>query len=591
MNDVEEIRNKVNVLDVVGARVKLKKAGHNYKGLCPFHGEKTPSFMVSPERGSWHCFGCGKGGSIFDFVMEYEHVDFPEALETLAEKAGVVLTKRAPQSKEEGLIQKIYEVNHLASEYYAYILTSHALGAKAREYLKERGATDALIKTFGLGYSPNSWDALSKFLHKKGYDDEVLEIAGLIVGGGRNYDRFRGRVMFSLRDHRGRVVGFSGRLLDKDAKEAKYINTSETPVYIKGNMLYGIDVTKTNIVKSGEIVVMEGEFDVISSFAEGISNVVAIKGSAFTEGHVHLIKRFCEKVVFALDADMAGDAASRRGIEIADAAGLELRVVHLPEGKDPDDLARSAPALLKKAIKDAVPLYDYLIDSTIKRYDITSAHGKRKVTDELMPWFAKLENQIVLSHYLKSLAKHLDVTEEVLVESLRQAKRPTYSKQAKSADIATEKAGTRVERMEYYILALLLQGKPAEWIEELLETVDIGDFASLPVRRVIEQLLVYKSQNPVFLMKDFADALPAELVPTLDEAFLWDLASTVESDDALTQEWARTLSDFRKIVIKHKLVVASSEMSRIEAEGGDTSSIEQELKKLSTSLALLEKSR
>lgn len=405
MSDIDEVKSRLNIIDVVGQRVKLKRVGKNFKGLCPFHTEKTPSFIVSPDRQSWHCFGCGKGGSVIDFVMEYEHLEFSEALEELADRVGVKLERHDSDTPEAKRKRQLFEVNHLASEYYHYLLTKHALGARGRDYLKERGVSDKAITTFTLGYSPNSWDALHSYLRKKGYDDRILNEAGLVIASQKGgYDRFRGRVMFTLKDHRGNVVGFSGRLLDPEAKEAKYINTSETPVYSKSNVLYGLDITKGAIQKANEAVIMEGEFDVISSFQEGITNVVAIKGSALTEGHIHLLRRYAEQLTFALDSDIAGDAASRRGIELAEKAGLHLKVVKLPIGKDPHDALRENPVLVKKAILQALPVYDYLIDSAKERFDTASAWGKKKAAEELVPFFSRIENAIVQAHYVKKLA-------------------------------------------------------------------------------------------------------------------------------------------------------------------------------------------
>jgi DNA primase len=274
MTDIDEIKSRLNIVDIIGKTVKLKKTGRNFKGLCPFHNEKTPSFIVSPDRQIFHCFGCGKGGTVFDFIMEYQHVDFAEALEDLAHLAGVKLTRGISTTPEGNLREKLYAVNHLSSEFYHYILTKHTLGEKGLLYLKNRGITDKSIKTFSLGYSPNSWDGLYKFLRKKGYEDDLIEKAGLVSrmehpreGGRGYYDRFRGRVMFTLKDHRGNVVGFAGRVLDPSTssgqvlQEAKYINTSETPVYVKSNVLYALDVTKDAIQKANEAVIMEGELD------------------------------------------------------------------------------------------------------------------------------------------------------------------------------------------------------------------------------------------------------------------------------------------------------------------------------------------
>lgn len=590
MSDIDDIKSRLNIADIIGARVKLKKAGHNFKGLCPFHNEKTPSFIVSPERQIFHCFGCGKGGSIFDFVMEYEHIDFIEALEMLAEKAGVKLERRLEVTPEGKLKQKLFEVNHLASEYYHYLLTKHALGEKARAYLKSRAISDKSVETFTLGYSPNSWESLSIYLRKKGYDAKLLATAGLLIPSAKGgYDRFRGRLMFTLKDHRGNVVGFAGRSLDKHAKEAKYINTSETPVYIKSNVLYGLDVTKGAIQKANDAVIMEGELDVISSFQAGVGNVVAIKGSALTEGHVGLLRRFTERITFALDSDMAGDSASRRGIEIADKAGLDMNVVVLPFGKDPDDVARENPVLLKKAIKDAVSIYDYFFSSARKRFDITTAFGKRKMSEELIPIIAKIENPIVAGHYSKKLATELDISEEVVSEGMRKAQRQgSFGTKSQTAEEKRSKK-THEETVETYILALLLQGKTADLYEDFTETVNMEDFSYPPVRTIIEKLGTYLKDIRIFLLTDFANSLPQELIPTLDEAFLWDVAGLLDSEEHYMKEWTRTLQEFRRSVLRKKIKAITSSMSEENGES-EATSLHDRLKAFTTELAVLEKS-
>jgi DNA primase len=566
MSDIDEIKSRVNVADFIGKRVTLKKTGRNFKGLCPFHNEKTPSFIVSPERESWHCFGCGKGGDILAFVMEYDHVDFVEALESLAELAGVKLTRRVGDTPEVKLKQKIFEVNHLASEYYQYILTKHKLGENALTYLKGRGVSDKSMSTFGLGYSPNSWDALSGYLRKKGYEEELLEKAGLTIkrsGSSGYYDRFRGRVMFTLKDHRGNVVGFSGRIMEKDVKDlpaqagAKYINTSETPVYIKGNVLYGLDVTKGAIQKENEAIVMEGELDLISSFQAGISNVVAIKGSALTEGHVNLIRRYTEKLVFALDSDMAGDAASRRGIEIADRAGLDMRVVILSSGKDPDEAVRENASAVKKAIKEAVPIYDYFITSAMKRFDVSTAFGKKKVSEELLPILAKIENPIVQGHYVKKLGQAIDSSEETIMESMRRLSRG----HGLTVEHAENQAAptTRSQKLETYLLALLLQGKTIDLFEELTARITLLDIANPAARKILDHLKSYLGENTVFLIKDFADSLPVELVPTLDEAFLWDIGEQLDDEELFAREWFSTVRGLEMAGVKRKIQILSHE--------------------------------
>lgn len=596
MNDIDEVKSRLNIVDIIGQRVKLTKAGRNFKGLCPFHNEKTPSFMVSSERQSFHCFGCGKGGSVIDFVMEYERVDFREALETLAERAGVKLQHRMDSTPEMKLKDAILALNHLAAEFYHFLLTTHAIGEQARAYVGKRGVSDKVVKTFMLGYSPNSWDGLHKYLRKKGYDDELMEQAGLILQSQhstphnpRYYDRFRGRLMFALKDHRGNVVGFSGRVLDPDAKEAKYINTSETPVYSKSHVLYGLDVTKQAIQKANEAVLMEGEFDVISAYQAGISNVVAIKGSALTEGHVHLLRRFTERITFALDSDMAGDAASRRGIDIAEKAGLDMKVVIMPMGKDPDDVAREQPALLKQAIKDAISIYDYFFTSAFKRFDPKDPFGKKKISDELIPIIAKIDNPIVQGHYVRRMAEELGVAEDIALEGIRKHRRNLLQPRPRSVTPTEQSPAverTRTEKMEIYLLSLLLQGKTADLLEDLKDTMPLTDLTVPPVRELVQLVTTYLESQAVFFLKDFADTVPPELAPTLDEACLWDLSGLNENEETYAREWTRTVREIRKLKLKARLQEISS---RITEEENDE--LHQELTRITRELSLLEKSQ
>lgn len=589
MSDIDEIKSRLNIVDVISSRITLKKAGRNFKGLCPFHNEKSPSFMVSPDRQMWHCFGCGKGGSVIDFVMAYDHLEFIEALEDLADLAGVQLDRKSYATPADKQKQQIYEVNHLASEYYHYLLTKHGIGADARDYLKHRGVSDKSIDTFVLGYSPNSWDGLSKYLEKKGYQNDLLEKAGLVINSTKSrnvYDRFRGRVMFTLKDHRGNVVGFAGRVMQPNVKDAKYINTSETPVYIKSNVLYGLDVTKGNIQKANEAIIMEGELDVISSFQAGVNNVVAIKGSALTEGHARLLRRFTEKLVIALDSDLAGDAAARRGVEIAENLGFEMKVAHFVGGKDPDEIARENPAMLKKSIKEAVPVYDYFFSSAAKRFDIATAFGKKKIGEELLPVLMKIENPIVQNHYVKKLAKSLDVTEETIESSMKQHKSRNENKFLPKSEIPLP-TRIRGEKLELYVLALILQGKTIDWMSELMETFKLSDLTIDSVSQIFEKLNDFLNGKKLFLLKDFADGLSSELLPTMDEANLLDVSEFIEDDNKSYHEWDVALKELRRDIIKRKI----KSLGKLLSESDNESPIEvsNDLNALTTELKLLEK--
>ena len=589
MGDADEVKSKLNIIDIINEKVPLKKAGRNFKGLCPFHNEKTPSFMVSPDRQVFHCFGCGKGGSVIDFVMEYEHMEFPEALEELAERAGVTLTKRKSETPERKLKETLFEINHLASEFYHYILTKHRLGEKALLYLRNRGITDKSIRTFSLGYSPNNWEGVYRFLKKKQYDDKMLEKAGLVLSGNSGmYDRFRGRLMFTLCDHKGNVVGFSGRVLDPAIKEAKYINTSETPVYSKSNVLYGLDVTHDAIVKAGVAILMEGEIDRSSSFQVGISNVVAIKGSALTEGHVHLLKRYTERLIFALDADMAGDKAARRGIDVAEGVGLDMRVAIMPIGKDPDEAAREDEVGLKKALKNAIPIYDYFIESAKKRFDLTSAFGKQKASEELLPILSKIENGIVQGHYIKKAAVAFDVPEDVVVDGIKKVKKPIEMIRGSVADTKESSfAISGPERLELYALGLLLQGDTKKLYADFSRGVTTASLKHMGVRRVMEHIDSYLKQDTAFVVSEFAEILPKELLPVLDEAYLWDISTIIDDPDAYQKEWNKILKEVQKSIIRRNMRDVTEKIKL--SKDIDTNVLQQELVKLTEAYTALEK--
>ncbi len=514
MDQVEEIKNKIDIVQFISEYVPLKKGGRNFKANCPFHNEKTPSFMVSPERQSWHCFGaCQTGGDVFKFLMKMENMEFAEALRTLAKRAGVTLQSFRPTEQTQ-VKELIFEINHLASEYYHYILTSHPVGKVAREYLDARKITEASGKLFGLGYAPDSWDSLANFLQKKGYKMADLVTAGLVTKSekGHFFDRFRGRVMFSLLDHRGNAVGFAGRLLDPNAKEAKYINTAETPVYIKGNILYGLNITKEGIRKTNTTVVVEGEIDLIQSYQAGVMNVVAIKGTALTEAQVNLLKRYAENIILSLDTDLAGDAAAHRGIQTADAAGLNIKVATFDEAKDPDELIKKDPNLWREAIKKAVPFYDYVIDSAVKKHGAETAEGKKGAVAETAKFLGFIENAVVKNHYVKKLAKILGAEEtDVEKEMEKEIRRGEIKKPTEKVE-ENKTTGTRREKLEKYLLAIILQtgNLPSGKLE----------FSNAARESLFKRL---KGSGRDGMTADFIGKLPAELQPLADELYLYDL--------------------------------------------------------------------
>ncbi|MBI3559028.1 DNA primase, partial [Candidatus Gottesmanbacteria bacterium] len=507
----------------------------------------------SPERQIWHCFGgCQDGGDIFKFLMRVENLEFPEALKILAQRAGVNLTSYQPTKNSE-IKDKIYAVNKLASEYYHYILTTHVLGKNAKEYLENRKININSIKFFGLGYAPNSWDSLIKFLQKKKYSVADLETAGVISksGIGHYFDRFRGRIIFPLFDHRGNVCGFAGRLLDPDAKEAKYINTAETLVYIKGNILYGLNIAKEEIKKAGFAVVVEGEIDAIQSYQAGVRNVVAIKGSALTTGHVNLFKRYTENIALSLDADFAGDAAAHRGIEIADQAGLNIKVVTFTQGKDPDELIKKDPKLWRNAVEKAGPFYDYIIDSALEKFDPAAPDGAKKIVTEVAKFLIPIENLVVKNHYLKKLAKKLDISQNILEEQLtRELKKISNPLATKTQSLATGKP--RSELLEEYLLSLLLQSaKPSDYLLLISPRLRPEDFTVSPLGQIYALLLEKDKITP-----------PPELLDLVNRLSLQE--NKVQAE--LLAEIQKTVWEIKELSLREKLKKIGEEIKKTPDE-------------------------
>jgi DNA primase len=591
MTDIELIKSKIDIVDYISEHVTLKKAGRHFKGLCPFHSEKTPSFTVSPERQSWHCFGaCAEGGDVLSFLQKYENLEFVEALKILADRAGVKLTQYAPTDASR-LKEKLYEINHLASEFFKYILTSHSMGKRVMEYLAQREIRKEIIQSFSLGYSPDSWDSLIRFLIKKGYKNEDIYTAGLSVKNQRGgfYDRFRGRLMFTLKDHRGNIVGFSGRKLPpENEKEAKYINTQETPIYIKGNTLYGLDVTREYIKKKNEAVVVEGEFDMLASYQSGVTNVVAIKGSALTEGQIMLLKRYTENVLLALDSDFAGNEAAKRGIEIADNAGLNVKVVKVLYGKDPAECVAKASHLWKESVSKPIPIYDFILDQALTKYDKNDVNSKKKIGSEVIPFIAKITNLIVKSHYIKKIAKELEVNEEAVEGMINNYKK---KETIKVEVVKQTEHVNREETTQEHLCSLIIQSEnPKEKLGLLKSIITPDDFHVIPVKTIFELLIKYFETKDKFDVKDFSENLTPEIAPTFDLLYMKDLGK-LRTEEISDKEMINMAKEIRKFSIRRRMHILSTKIKRNEDEGLDEESvsIQEEMKDLLKNLMSIEK--
>ena len=569
-DQVAEVKEKTDIVALIGERIELKRAGRNFKASCPFHEEKTASFMVSPELQMYKCFGCGEAGDVYTFLEKYEGMEFPEALKFLADRAGVKLIREVGRTKGEK--ERLYEVCNLAMRFYSYVLNSHPSGKEAYKYLTEtRGIKANTIKEFSLGFCPNMAFAGRKFLVEKNKIPlNDIERAGLVYKSQRGaFDRFRGRVIFPLFDHRGNCVGFAGRVLPSSEGRdlAKYINTPETLIYHKGYLLYGLNMSRSEIKRSSTAIIVEGELDMISLWEAGIKNVVAIKGTALTEDQIRLISRYADKLIIALDADLAGDAAARRGITIASNQGLEVTVLHLTDYKDPDEAVRKNPEYLKKALEKPVPVWDFVINSAIGRFGSESGQAKSKISRELIPILAGIKDKIVQAHYAKVLAEKLAVPFEAVSEQIAGmgTKEEVLSmEQGKGKS----KSKSRHELMEENLLSLVvLSPTPKDELEGLPEL-----FVTPRLKKIIDYLSNYCEGKEKFSVSGFGKTLP----PELHDAFS-DIVMRVEEEIG-EGELAEAKRNLEREIIKEKRVELATEMKKLE-KSGDSEGLEEAQKK------------
>lgn len=434
-NAVEQIKDKLNVYELVSDYLRLEKAGTNYKALCPFHNEKTPSFMVNPERNFWYCFGCQKGGDIFSFIMEMEGIDFSATLHQLARRANVEIPRYfSRESQKTDYKRRLFSIMQSAIDYYKEQLEKHFRAGLLLKYLTDRKISRDQINLFQIGYAPPGWDGLLNFLVSRGYSPPEIERAGLLVkkGGVANnqpskndfYDRFRDRIMFPVFDSVGKPVGFSARLMpDSDQTSAKYINTPVSAIYDKSNVLFGLYQAKTEIRRQNFVVVVEGNLDVIASFAAGVQNVVAISGTALTNQHADILKRYTENVKLCFDMDQAGYNATVKSVRVCLAKSLDVEIITLDEGaKDVNDLVIKDPTLWKNAVDCAKGVMDYFFSTVFSRYDSSNIKGKKTISKELLNIIKDIADPIEKFHWLKKLSTALGIDEEVLTKILEKAK-------------------------------------------------------------------------------------------------------------------------------------------------------------------------
>ncbi|PIT88023.1 MAG: DNA primase [Candidatus Magasanikbacteria bacterium CG10_big_fil_rev_8_21_14_0_10_36_32] len=433
MSDIQTIKDKIDIVQLLQEYLPLKKAGANWRANCPFHHEKTPSFMVHKEKQIWHCFGCGKGGDIFTFIQETEGIDFAEALKILAERAGVKLETSHQSEISKSQKNRLLEVNAKAAYFFHNFLMDMPAAKMAREYLVDkRKLQEQTIKDWQIGFIPEQWDLLTQYLIKKGFGIDDLIASGLVIKNAErksNYDRFRGRIMFPIADVYGNIVGFTGRILvEKENSGGKYVNTPQTMVYDKSRVIYGLNKAKAEIKAKDLAIVVEGQMDVIACHEAGMTNVVAASGTALTEGQIRLLKRYTTNVAMAFDADMAGQTAAKRGIDVALTEGMNIKVIQIPKdkGKDADECLKQNPKVWFDAVENAKGIMDWYFEITLIGSDLTNPKKKQSVAEILLVEINKIPHSVERDEWIKKLADRLGVEEIALRETSAKIKKNNF---------------------------------------------------------------------------------------------------------------------------------------------------------------------
>ncbi len=448
---VDLIRFQNDIVEVIGSYITLKRAGSAFKALCPFHKEKTPSFSVNPERQIFHCFGCGAGGDVFRFVMQNEGMDFPAAAEMLANRVGIKIEYEAGSGGDSHGVDKneLYDIMEQAAQFYHRILTTNAVAEEARAYLKKRKLPDDVAQRYLIGYAPERWDAIMKWGGKRGYADEKLESVGLVIKSTKSqsasgyYDRFRDRLMFPIRNAQGKVIGFSGRMLKKEEGQAKYVNSPETPLFRKSQVLYGLYEARKDIVEKREALICEGQIDVIRCHVSGFGNAVAAQGTAFTEDHARIAKRSADSVVIVFDSDSAGQTAAIRTAGIFLQSGLAIRVARLPDGADPDSFIRDQGADAFQAVLDkAVSVVEFMVGVWSARENIRTEAGLVRVSKAVLQTAALASNAVLRARMIEEAAGLLSIPPQALEDDLRYMLRQSDRVLASRAARAEESAGS-----------------------------------------------------------------------------------------------------------------------------------------------------
>jgi len=553
---IEKVRDKLDIVDVVGSYLKLEKTGINFRACCPFHSEKKPSFFVSPTRQTWRCFGCGVGGSVFDFVMQIEGIEFGDALKLLAKKAGVELQTFTPQMKTDRT--RLYEICELGCKFFEKQLEKTSEGKKVGKYLLDRGLTKESIAKWRIGYAPDQWRGLSDFLVSRGYKREEIVKAGLATESEKAksaYDRFRGRIIFPIFDLNSQVVGFGARIKEGVQDTAKYINTPSTVLYDKSNIVYGLNFGKVELRRKDHVVLTEGYMDVIMAHQAGFENTVASSGTALTFNQLRILKRYTSNLYTAFDMDIAGDLATKKGIDLAQKEDFSIRVIKMPEGQDPADVIHEDPEKWKKTVAEAVDIFTFYFDSAFAKYDKSTPEGKKQIAKILLPKIKDIPNSIIKAHWIQKLSNSIKIAESAVIDEMKKI----VTKQEKTEEKVEKKPEQKTRRQILEERIICLAFKNPERLE-LLE--DLSMFS----KEAEEILSCYKKDRDVKKVLEKMDKKGENIKKKVDDVLLMaDIEDFgAEQGEIIEDEIGLCLEELEKLDLKTKLKELSNEIKQAE---------------------------
>lgn len=558
-NVVEQVSSANDIVEIISQYIPLKRSGRNLKACCPFHGEKTPSFMVQPEKQLFHCFGCGAGGDVFSFLMRHENMTFPEALKFLADRAHITLPERRGGREDSGQKEKLYEVCQQAADFYHQLLLQEP-GAQARAYLAKRKISQEILREFKLGWAPMEWRTLYDALKKKGYSEPLLKQAAIIQQSpkGNFYDTFRGRLMFPIVNLQNKVIAFGGRLIG-EGEGPKYLNSPETPIFSKRRELFGLNLAKKHIDREWpNLILVEGYMDFLALYQHGFKNAVATLGTALGEDHVRLMRRFVEEVIVVYDGDKAGEAAALRGLEILLEGGMQVKLVDLPKGEDPDDfLNRYGAEAFAKSLKSAKDFFDYKLTVLLARYPRHDTLGLKKISTEMFETFLKIKNTVVLSEYFKRFSRALNIDENSLrVEFAHLSKRGGAATRDRAETAPVASSQVLPPKEELMVLVLMAEVPPL--CERACAEIKSADLKTPISKELFEYLEQSYEQNKKVPISTLLNRIQ-------DLAYREQIVAVMASLDE-TAEREKILEDCIQKIRQNHVTVRLLELRRLIAE-------------------------